>query len=84
MANDKEVVPEMPPPTATIPITKDQAKEVRVSEKIKIIVEGYVEGISQSYRKDELFMLTLKNIAVSGVSVNKADRALKEIQVVDE
>lgn len=83
MAKKKETVnaalpyPEQPP--TRVCVTKAQAGDVYVGQKISITVEGEVQGIRKDYGDGSKYEIELKDSEVTDISGNKADDELETL-----
>lgn len=61
-----------------VQISKDQAKQLSVGDKVEITVSGEVTGVQKMFDGNE-YDLHLENYTLSGLKGNSADKALKEM-----
>lgn len=77
-----EAVPAAYEPPTRIKVTKAQAGQVSVGDRIQVTIAGEVTGVTQcsSYGDTpKSYELELKKSKVSGLSYNKADRELRKM-----
>ena len=65
-------VPSAPP--SIIRVTKEQAKEATIGEKISITLSGTVKSIRQCYDDKENYEIELSDSESTDISGNKADK----------
>lgn len=80
MAKKKETnnmaVSAIPESPTRICVTKDQAGDVSVGQKVSITVKGEVQGIRKDYGDVSKYEIELKDSEVTDISTNKADKEL--------
>jgi len=81
MAEIKSIIKALPgmEPKTCIPVTKEQAKQVSIGDRVEISVEGEVSGVHERYDGGG-YDLELKTPNVSGIKGNQADKAYKEMK----
>lgn len=72
-------MPKPPEPTTTICMSKEQAGDVSVGDKVSVTVSGEVVGIERRYDDEKRFDVRLKGTRVDWIEGNRADKALKEM-----
>ncbi len=65
-----------------VPVTKEQAKQVSIGDRVEIAVEGEVSGVHERYDGGG-YDLEIKTPSVSGIKGNQADKAYKEMTGTD-
>lgn len=67
-------------PQTTILVTKDQAREVSVGDKVEITVSGQVVSAGeQQYSNRPTFEIRLKNVKVENIDGNGADKEIRSM-----
>lgn len=67
-------------PGMCLRMTKEQAAELTIGEKVKASVTGIVKGMRECYDDKGLYDVDLKKASVSDVSVtNTADKAYRKL-----
>lgn len=72
-------MPAMPESPTRICVSKSQAGDVSVGQKVSITVEGEVQGIRKDYGDGSKYELELKDSEVTDITTSKADKAYDEM-----
>ncbi len=80
MAKNREVaVASMPERRTELSVTKDQAGDVSIGDKLTVYVAGEVVSVRPDFGEKGKFVIEIKNPQYSEIQVNLADRAVKKL-----
>jgi len=68
-------------PTSVVRITKSQAAELSIGEKVSLQLSGEIQALRKS---DDYYEAEIKGASVNGIEINKADRAMNEMTGTDK